>query len=81
MPILKGKDYENYQRLNREIRNDCKRAKEEWFNDQCTEIEVLEKQFRKKEMHKKVKQAKTRVVIVLGASKTKMGTAYLTKMR
>lgn len=44
--------------MNREIRNYCKKAKEEWFNDQCTEIEVLEKQFSTKEMQKKVKQTR-----------------------
>lgn len=55
---IEGKSLWNYQRLNREIRNYCKKAKEEWFNDQCTEIEVLEKQFSTKEMQKKVKQTR-----------------------
>ena len=83
---MKGKDYENYQRLNKEIRNDCKKAKDGWFNHQYTEIEILEKQFFKLELGKCRRKsnkphAKTGVVAVLGVSKIKMGTAYLAKKR
>ena len=44
-----------YQRLNKEIANDCRRAKEQWFKDQCQEIEKLEKQHKTEEMHEKLK--------------------------
>ena len=42
--------------MNKEISNDCRLAKENWLNEQCREVEDLEKQFRTKEMHQKVKQ-------------------------
>ena len=42
-----------YQRLNKEITNDCRKAKEQWLTDQCQEIEKLEKQHKTKEMHEK----------------------------
>ena len=43
-------------KLNKEIVNDCRLANENWLNEQCREVEDLERQFRTKEMHQKVKQ-------------------------
>ena len=49
-----GRD--KYNQLNTEIINDCRKAKEIWFNKQCEEIEELEKNHNSKEMHAKVKE-------------------------
>ena len=43
-----------YQRLNKEIANDCREDKEQWLTDQCQEIEKLEKQHKTKEIHQKI---------------------------
>ena len=49
-------DRDKYNQLNKEIINDCRKAKEIWFNKQCKEIEELEKHHNLKEMHSKVKE-------------------------
>ena len=51
---VKGRNEECYQQLNKEISNDCSLAKENWLNEQCREVEDLERQFRIKEMHQNV---------------------------
>ena len=48
-------DRDKYNQLNKEIINDCRKAKEIWFNKKCEEIEELEKHHNSKEMHAKVK--------------------------
>ena len=53
---VKGRNEEWYLQLNKEISNDCRVAKENWVNEQCREVEDLERQFRTKEMHQKIKQ-------------------------
>ena len=49
-------DRDKYNHLNKEIINDCRKAKEIWLNKQCEEIEELEKHHNLKEMHAKVKE-------------------------
>ena len=49
-------DRDKYNQLSNEIINDCRKAKEIWFNKQCEEIEELEKHHSSKEMHAKVKE-------------------------
>ena len=51
---MKGRNEECYQQLNTEISNDCRVAKGDWLNEQCREVEDLERQFRTKEMHQKI---------------------------
>ena len=53
---VKGRNEECYQQLNKEISNDCRVAKENWLNKQCREVEDLERQFRTKGMHQKIKK-------------------------
>ena len=53
---VKGRNEECYQQLKKKISNDCRLAKENWLNEQCREVEDLERQFRTKEMHQKIKQ-------------------------
>ena len=49
-------DRDKYNHLNKKIINDCRKAKEIWFNKQCEEIEELEKHHNSKEMYAKVKE-------------------------
>ena len=51
----KNNNHIEYQRLNKEIANDYRKAKEQWITDQCQEIEKLEKQHKTTEMHQKIK--------------------------
>ena len=53
---MKGRNEECYQQMNKDISNDCRVAKDNWLNEQCREVEDLERQFRTKEMHQKIKQ-------------------------
>ena len=52
----KNFDGNKYSQLNKEIINDCKKAKETWFNRQCEKIEELEKHHNLKELHAKIKE-------------------------
>ena len=54
--VAKGRNEAHYQKLNKEILNDCRVAKENWLNEQCREVEDLERQSRTKEMNQKIKQ-------------------------
>ena len=45
-----------YNVINKEIVDECTQAKENWLNEQCEEIESLEKQHKTKEMFEKVKE-------------------------
>ena len=48
----------NWQRrheISKEIQNDCRKAKENYTNSQCSEIEEMGKQSRLREMHNKIK--------------------------
>ena len=49
-------DKDRYNELDREIRADCKRAKEEWYKDRCNEIEELERKHKAMALHQKVKE-------------------------
>ena len=49
-------DRDKYNQLHKEIINDCRKAKESWFNKQCEEIEELEKHHDSKKMRAKVKE-------------------------
>ena len=48
-----------YNVLNKEIVDKCRQAKENWLNEQCEEIESLEKQHKAKEMYNKVKELRS----------------------
>ena len=53
----KNNNHIEYQRLNKEIANDCRKAKEQWLTEQCQEIEKLKKQYKTKEMHEKLQNS------------------------
>ena len=48
-------DTKKYRSLDKEVRKMCERAKETWYNEQCEEIEKLEREHKAKEVHDKVK--------------------------
>ena len=49
-------DLEKYKEIDKNIIRACRKAEDEWLNQQCQEIENLERQFKSKEMHKKVRE-------------------------
>ena len=51
----KNEDKERYNEISKEIQSDCRKAKENYINAQCNEIEKMEKQFRLREMNNKIK--------------------------
>ena len=53
---VERRNEEHYQQMNKEISNNCRVAKENWLNEQCREVEDLERQSRTKERHQKIKQ-------------------------
>ena len=57
---FKNIDSDKYKQLNKEIETLCRQTKEKWHVDQCEEIELLEKQHRTREMHKRVKDLTNR---------------------
>ncbi|KAG1698547.1 Transmembrane protein 185-like [Nymphon striatum] len=56
--------------INKKIITECRKAKDNWLNQQCQEIENLEQHFKAKEMHKRVKQ-------LTGKSKTAKGSGCI----
>ena len=52
--VHRGVDRDKYNQLNKELINDCRKAKKVWFNKQCEEIEQLEKHHNSKDMHAQV---------------------------
>ncbi|XP_047002916.1 uncharacterized protein LOC124620289 [Schistocerca americana] len=53
--ILKNRDESEYKRLHAEIQKETRRAKEEWYKEQCSEIESYETRHDSFNLHKKVK--------------------------
>ena len=53
---FKNSDEDECNRLNKLINLACKEAKEKWLVNQCEEVEQLEKQYKSREMHNKVKE-------------------------
>ncbi|KAG1671332.1 Craniofacial development protein 2 [Nymphon striatum] len=63
-------DHNKYREINKKIITECRKAKDNWLNQQCQEIENLEQHFKAKEMHKRVKQ-------LTGKSKTAKGSGCI----
>ena len=53
---FKNSDKDECNKLNKQITLACKEAKEKWLVNQCEEVEQLEKQYKSREMHNKVKE-------------------------
>ena len=67
--------------INKEIADECRQAKEKWLNEQCEEIESLEKQHKTKEMYDKVKELRNVHRKVKNLSQIKMENYYLIKKK
>ena len=52
---LKG-DRERYDEINREVKRRCRERKEEWFNQQCEEVEQLDRMHMHQKKYERVKQ-------------------------
>ena len=52
----KNKSDVQNQKLEKEIANKCREAKERWYNEQCEEIEELEKGYKMNKIHAKIKE-------------------------
>lgn len=52
----KNRDEKAYKEVNKEVRKEIRRAKSEWFSNECREIEELEKKYNSLHLHKKVKE-------------------------
>ena len=78
---VKERNEEHYQHLNKGISTDCWVAKENWLNEQCREVEDLERQFRTKEMHQKFKQMtnKSKANTNMGCTKDRNGNILFDK--
>ena len=78
---VKNKTIE-YNVINKEIVDECRQAMENWLNEQCEEIESLEKQHKTKEMYDKVKELTKKCTLKGGGSITdKMEKYYLIKKK
>ena len=53
---FKSSNKDEYNRLNKQINLECKEAKEKWLVNQGEEVEELEKQYKSRGMHNKVKE-------------------------
>ena len=78
---VKGRNEECFQQLNKEISNVCRVANKNWLNEQCRKVEDLERQFRTKEMHQKVKQMtnKSKTNTNIGCIKDRNGNILFDK--
>ena len=52
----KERNPQKYEELDLEIRQECNLAKEIWINEQCDEVEDMERNHRIESMHKKIKE-------------------------
>ena len=55
-----SKDIEKYDRLNREIIQECRAAETQYLEDQCKIIEDLEKTHKSKELHDRINKVTNR---------------------
>ena len=56
----KAKNTQSYDEINRQVKRACKIAKENWLEEQCQEIENLEKQHLTRQMHEKIRRVTNR---------------------
>ena len=50
------KNTQSYGEINRQVKQACTIAKENWLEEQCLEIENLEKQHLTRQMHNKIRR-------------------------
>ena len=73
-------EIERYRVLDRQVHTMCDKAKENWINQQCSEIEELESKHKTREMYEKVKEVigRSQEIVVL---RTKKGRCCLTNKK
>ena len=54
--IAKSLDPEKYNQLKKEVERECIKAKDEWWNRKCEEVEELESKHESRAMHTKIKE-------------------------
>ena len=81
--IAKSLDPEKYNQLKKEAERECIKAKDEWWNGNCEEVEELESKHESRAMHKKIKKITGQGFRKRGSNciKTKMEKCFLTKMK
>ena len=47
---------EKYNQLKKKVEKECTKAKEEWWNKKCEEVEELESKHESRAMHRKIKE-------------------------
>ena len=52
----KERNPQRYEELELEIRQECNSAKEDWLNEQCEEVERLERSHKIESMRKKIRE-------------------------
>ena len=56
----RAKNTQSYDEINRQVKRACKIAKENWLEEQCQEIENVEKQHLTRQMHEKIRRVTNR---------------------
>ena len=56
----RAKNTQDYDEVNRQVKRACKVAKENWLEEQCQELENLEKQHLTRQMHEKIRRVTNR---------------------
>ena len=56
----RAKNTQSYDDINRQVKRACKITKENWLEEQCQEIENLEKQNLTRQMHEKIRSVTNR---------------------
>lgn len=54
---VKNNDIATYKRIDKEIKNAIRNAKNDWLTERCTEIQILQQKHDSFNLHKKVKEA------------------------
>ena len=56
----RAKNTKSYDEINHQVKRACNIAKENWLEEQCHEIENLEKQHLTRQMHQKIRRVTNR---------------------
>ena len=70
--VNKERNLQRYEKLNLEIRQACDAVKEDWINEQCREVEELERNHKIESMHRKIRE-------VIGRKKLARGNVIKNK--
>jgi hypothetical protein len=77
----KAKNISDYSKINKEIRTMCRKAKEDWLNQKCLEIETMEMKQDLRGMHMEIKRTDTQKNVKVGGYIKTKTSQYLQKTR